>query len=1313
MVARKVAVLSVLIVSLAITLHARAPITRSLPADPPPPRPRGPETGLETIPFLSVEPAVGESPSRATTPVIPWGRLVYQSVRDGNWEIYVADGNGANPVRLTYSPSADIHPRFDRGCTRIAYVVAGSKYYQIYVMAADGSNRQQLTSQRADAVNPDWSPDGTRIVYESYQDGQAEIYVMGADGSNPTRLTWHNGYDGQPSWSPDGGQLAFVSTRAGHYHIWAMRADGSNPVQLSTQPYSEHPTWAPDGGVIGYDADGDGDGWQELWLMGHDGSNQQEIRNSGGPDRARDLWARSWAPDGRHLAYTQIDWIEYGGNWYWTGAELYVWDRDTSYLVERLGSDDTAWNPDLESLDALPPASTVNPLPGWSSSPVTLTWLAEPDDLSGLRGFDIEVKDGVDGEWQRLLSNTGETSLPYPGVGGHTYYFRVRAHDNVFNYEAWPVDYDVVTRVEAAPPRTAVHPLSAFSQPDLLVRWGGVDPGGSGVESYDVQVRDLPDGAWTGWLTATADTSARFVGVPGQSYAFRVRAVDRARNAEAWPPGAGDTETTVYAWRLVGTVHDNTGTPISGAALVTAPPAFLTTSNDRDGAFGVYLAATAPSHLVRWEKEGYGALPDTDFAGLPDATWNVTLPPADNVVADWGFESAALAPNWLPAGNVGVGQLAHTGHFAARIGSQFDLFQDRADVSQSEGASDAYSMAVDASDRVHVAWWDQSAAGSNISYSLRSPDGTWSGPEIVSNVSAPWTSLALRVDEAGLAHLMWRDDVSGASVLLYARRSVQGAWSAPEIISEADSTIGNSQIGLGPDGTVHAAWTRETRQLFYARRLAGGTWSVPWQIDDYYNLSNVRITVDDSGTVHLAWRRDHYVAYAQKKANAAWSGVEIASGSGYHNLLGYQIAVGTAGDVHALWLDDLNTADGWDIYYAARRSDGTWSAPQAVTRSGMCFQVAMAVDDHGGVHAAWQHPIGSYGQIFYARRTSDGSWTEPEHISYNVTSAWAPRITVDRNGGVYLVWLGSYMGFDQVFYTHRRLDGTWSDPQNISHSPRECKDPRAVLQPAGLLHVAWRQEAGDGHDIMHVGPAVAQQSADMALSQVISIPQAADHPTLSFLYQLHGTRPAAASRLDVLVDDGVAASSLFSTAVSTGGWQQQWADLAPWAGQVVTLTWNLRQEAARPYAWAFLDEVSVGSTYPDLWLASEAPTAAALPGDEAVVLLYYSNQGGAVAAGARLTVTLPLGLDLVAADPPPFSTTPELWWDLGDVPGKSEWLAVTIRARVSPEAPPGDYLAYSARIDTATEPETANNEVEGSLLVGTQIHLPVIIKTWP
>jgi hypothetical protein len=83
-----------------------------------------------------------------------------------------------------------------------------------------------------------------------------------------------------------------------------------------------------------------------------------------------------------------------------------------------------------------------------------------------------------------------------------------------------------------------VSSIVAISRQDngYMIEWEGEDD--SGIDSYDIQVRQMPSGRWRNWQRGHPGTSAWFGPDEGRRhFAFRVRARDNAGNEEEWPLG--------------------------------------------------------------------------------------------------------------------------------------------------------------------------------------------------------------------------------------------------------------------------------------------------------------------------------------------------------------------------------------------------------------------------------------------------------------------------------------------------------------------------------------------------------------------------------------------------------------------------------------------------------------------------------------------------------------------------------------------------------------------------------------------------------
>ena len=161
-------------------------------------------------------------------------------------EIYVADYDGANQMRVTANRRLNVTPSWSPDGRSIAYASYARIHPQIIVSNVYQGTRETLTDEKTSAFFPVYSPDGSRIAFMSQRDGNSEIYVMSRDGSGVRRLTNHLSADTTPTWSPSGTQIAFTSDRSGSPQIWVMDGDGLNVRRLTfSESWADRATWSP------------------------------------------------------------------------------------------------------------------------------------------------------------------------------------------------------------------------------------------------------------------------------------------------------------------------------------------------------------------------------------------------------------------------------------------------------------------------------------------------------------------------------------------------------------------------------------------------------------------------------------------------------------------------------------------------------------------------------------------------------------------------------------------------------------------------------------------------------------------------------------------------------------------------------------------------------------------------------------------------------------------------------------------------------------------------------------------------------------
>jgi len=238
-----------------------------------------PAAAAEPQPAPAAEAEPTAAPTQAWEP-IPC-KVVFDSDRDGNWEIYIMGPDGENPLNLSSNPADDFNPAISPDGKRITFASnresdqGGGQ--NIYVMNADGSDLRQLTFQGG-SDGPSWSHDGAMIVYSN----NGDIYFTDAmDGSNPKQVTSTPDIeDKEPKWSPDGSKLTWLSGQDGHYDVLVSSPDESDVHPVTDNGSINHVAWTVDGRLLT-----DSWGWKDKEEFCHNcvvETNGEYIEDAGG-----------------------------------------------------------------------------------------------------------------------------------------------------------------------------------------------------------------------------------------------------------------------------------------------------------------------------------------------------------------------------------------------------------------------------------------------------------------------------------------------------------------------------------------------------------------------------------------------------------------------------------------------------------------------------------------------------------------------------------------------------------------------------------------------------------------------------------------------------------------------------------------------------------------------------------------------------------------------------------------------------------------------------------------------------------------------
>ena len=277
-------------------------------------------------------------------PIGPAGNGRIAFVQDG--QVFTADPNGLDRLRLPLGSGAQTEPRFSPDGTHITYKQFAQSPNQgpADVVAADADGRNVVVIARAVAGlgHISWSPDSRDVLFAGSIDGGSDRgWIAPADGSLPPSSFTNVPGAWDPIMSPDGTRIA-IGANTG---LVVMNRDGSDARRVNQRDFNDIGNrgdiaeWSPDGTHLVFTAftgDGNADFDQEVYIVGLDGQSERLL--SPGVARAREA---VWSPDGAKIAFMRSG----------TGLGPIVWIVDPAgRLLEGLpgyyGWYEPIWSPD-------------------------------------------------------------------------------------------------------------------------------------------------------------------------------------------------------------------------------------------------------------------------------------------------------------------------------------------------------------------------------------------------------------------------------------------------------------------------------------------------------------------------------------------------------------------------------------------------------------------------------------------------------------------------------------------------------------------------------------------------------------------------------------------------------------------------------------------------------------------------------------------------------------------------------------------------------------------------------------------------------
>ncbi|MFG6687152.1 hypothetical protein ACGK9U_11245 [Mariniflexile sp. HNIBRBA6329] len=233
-------------------------------------------------------------------------QIVFESNRDGHWQIYIMDIDGNNQVRLTNSTSNDRRPSWHPFKNKIIFESDRTGTNEIYTCNLENKSVKKMPiSLSYNKSFAQFAPNGAEVVFICHdKNNETGIYMCSANGKRLKKIIDNQHINLQPNLSPRGDNLIYFSnknTQKKNNVIYSYNIITKEQNRLTYfKDHSEFPDWTNiRSSRIVYSAKEDDAKTSDIYIMRNDGTNKIQITYNDDED----ILPR-WSPNNINLLIT-------------------------------------------------------------------------------------------------------------------------------------------------------------------------------------------------------------------------------------------------------------------------------------------------------------------------------------------------------------------------------------------------------------------------------------------------------------------------------------------------------------------------------------------------------------------------------------------------------------------------------------------------------------------------------------------------------------------------------------------------------------------------------------------------------------------------------------------------------------------------------------------------------------------------------------------------------------------------------------------------------------------------------------------------
>lgn len=318
------------------------------------------------------------------------------------------------------------------------------------------------------------------------------------------------------------------------------------------------------------------------------------------------------------------------------------------------------------------------------------------------------------------------------------------------------------------------------------------------------------------------------------------------------------------------------------------------------------------------------------------------------------------------------------------------------------------------------------------------------------------------------------------------------SWTEPRRLTwtAGDSLHPDAAIEAGINShNIHLDYFEDcsgNEEIFYRKSTdTGATWSVPKRLTwATRNSDHPSIAVDWQNNIHVAWQDNtsgQYQIYYRKSTDGGdtWSGVKRlswADGESMQPDLTTRVAQMSNGSyvvnvvgLHITWATFMDT--NFEIFVKSGYDwGGSWDFPNTkriTWNSGWSWYPKIAIDSESRVNLVWQdNSPGNY-EIYYARSINGSTAWDKERLTW--TDGWSeyPSIAIDPAGNRYVAWDDDKAGNAEIYFKNNDDHSPWPLTERLTWTDGDSVGPCLIAPTIMQPNVVWCEAVQTNAEIFY------------------------------------------------------------------------------------------------------------------------------------------------------------------------------------------------------------------------------------------------------